>query len=167
MSNLVKFNSAKGVNMKRIIVVIGQHEVQKKQYLSNLEGYTIYINPENDKHPKLQREFIQNIISQGNSLEEKIAISTNSPYVLTTLNVLLYAGKLRSMMSKTEFIEIMNCINNYISPEDIEVINLDTNKSIIEDGEILAEEIDTVSDEINEQYTSLFYLENDLLQKEQ
>ena len=167
MSNLVKFNSTKGVNKKRIIVVIGQHEVQKKQYLSNLEGYTIYINPENDKHPKLQREFIQNIISQGNSLEEKIAISTNSPYVLTTLNVLLYAGKLRSMMSKTEFIEIMNCINNYISPDDIEVINLDTNKSIIEDGEILAEEIDTVSDEINEQYTSLFYLENDLLQKEQ
>jgi len=149
--------------MKRIIVVIGQHEAQKKQYLfSNLEGYTIYINPENDKHPKLQREFIQNIISQGNSLEEKIAISTNSPYVLTTLNVLLYAGRLRTRMSKTEFIEIMNGINNYISPDDIEVINLDTNKSLIEDGEILAEEIDTVSDEIDEQYTALYDIEMDL-----
>ena len=154
--------------MKRIIVIISENENKKLEYLSkNVEGYTTYYNPENDKHPKVQKEFIENIIQDANIYHKQICIATNSPYVLTTLNNLLYAGRLKDKMSEEKFVEIMGNVSNYILPNELEVINLDTDKSIIEDNEILTEEIDTVSEDINKQYTSLFYLENDLLQKEQ
>lgn len=154
--------------MKRIIVIISKNENKKLEYLSkNVEGYTTYYNPENDKHPKVQKEFIENIIQDANIYHKQICISTNSPYVLTTLNNLLYAGRLKDKISEEKFVEIMGNVSNYILPNELEVINLDTDKSIIEDNEILAETIDTVSEEINKQYTSLFYLENNLLPKEQ
>ena len=146
--------------MKRIIVIISEHENKKLEYLSkNVEGYTTYYNPENDKHPKVQKEFIENIIQDANIYHKQICIATNSPYVLTTLNNLLYAGRLKDKMSEEKFVEIMGNVSNYILPNELEVINLDTDKSIIEDNEILTEEIDIVSDEINKQYTSLYYVE--------
>ena len=146
--------------MKRIIVIISENENKKLEYLSkNVEGYTTYYNPENDKHPKVQKEFIENIIQDANIYHKQICIATNSPYVLTTLNNLLYAGRLKDKMSEEKFVEIMGNVSNYILPNELEVINFDTDKSIIEDGEILTEEIDTVSDEINKQYTALYDIE--------
>ena len=146
--------------MKRIIVIISEHENKKLEYLSkNVEGYTTYYNPENDKHPKVQKEFIENIIQDANIYHKQICIATNSPYVLTTLNNLLYAGRLKDKMSEEKFVEIMGNVSNYILPNELEVINLDTDKSIIEDNEILTEEIDIVSDEINKQYTALYDIE--------
>ena len=146
--------------MKRIIVIISENENKKLEYLSkNVEGYTTYYNPENDKHPKLQKEFIENIIQDANIYHKQICIATNSPYVLTTLNNLLYAGRLKDKMSEEKFVEIMGNVSNYILPNELDVINLDTDKSIIEGNEILTEEIDTVSDEINEQYTALYNVE--------
>lgn len=146
--------------MKRIIVIISENENKKLEYLSkNVEGYTTYYNPENDKHPKVQKEFIENIIQDANIYHKQICIATNSPYVLTTLNNLLYAGRLKDKISEEKFVEIMGNVSNYIPPNELEVINLDTDKSIIEDNEILTEEIDTVSDEINKQYTSLYDVE--------
>lgn len=148
--------------MKRIIVIISENENKKLEYLSkNVEGYTTYYNPENDKHPKVQKEFIENIIQDANIYHKQIGIATNSPYILTTLNNLLYAGRLKDKISEEKFVEIMGNVSNYILPNELEVINLDTNKSIIEDGEILAEEIDTVSDEINKQYTALYYIDTE------
>ena len=149
--------------MKRIIVIISENENKKLEYLSkNVEGYTTYYNPENDKHPKVQKEFIENIIQDANIYHKQICIATNSPYVLTTLNNLLYAGRLKDKMSEEKFVEIMGNVSNYILPNELEVINIDTDKFIIEDGEILTEEIDTVSDEINEQYTALYDIEMNL-----
>jgi hypothetical protein len=149
-----------GITMKRIIVIISENENKKLEYLSkNVDGYTTYYNPENDKHPKVQKEFIENIIQDANIYHKQICIATNSPYVLTTLNNLLYAGRLKDKMSEEKFVEIMGNVSNYILPDELEVINLDTDKSIIEDNEILTEEIDIVPDEINKQYTSLYYVE--------
>lgn len=149
--------------MKRIIVIISENENKKLEYLSkNVEGYTTYYNPENDKHPKVQKEFIENLIQDANIYHKQICIATNSPYVLTTLNNLLYAGRLKDKISEEKFVEIMNNVSNYILPKELEVINLDTDKSIIEDNEILTEEIDVVSNDINEQYTKLFYLQGKL-----
>lgn len=146
--------------MKRIIVIISENENKKLEYLSkNVEGYTTYYNPENDKHPKVQKEFIENIIQDANIYHKQICIATNSPYVLTTLNNLLYAGRLKDKISEEKFVEIMGNVSNYILPNELDVINLDTDKSIIEDDEILTEEIDTVSDEINKQYTALYYID--------
>jgi len=146
--------------MKRIIVIISENENKKLEYLSkNVEGYTTYYNPENDKHPKVQKEFIESIIQDTNIHNRKICIATNSPYVLTTLNNLLYAGRLKDEMSEEKFVKIMSNVSNYILPNELEVINLDTDKSIIEDDEILTEEIDTVSEDINKQYTSLYFVE--------
>ena len=149
--------------MKRIIVIISENENKKLEYLSkNVEGYVTYYNPENDKHPKVQKKFIENIIQDANIYHKQICIATNSPYVLTTLNNLLYAGRLKDKISEEKFIEIMGNVSNYILPDEFEVITLDTNKSIIEHGEILTEEIDTISDEINKQYTALYYVENEV-----
>ena len=151
---------------KRIIVIIGENENKKLEYLSkNVEGYTTYYNPENDKHPKVQKEFIENIIQDANIYHKQICIATNSPYVLTTLNNLLYAGRLKDKISEEKFVEIMGNISNYILPNELEVINLDTDKTIIEDNEILVEEIDMVSNGLNEQYTDLYYLEEKLKEK--
>ena len=149
--------------MKRIMVIIGEDENKKLKYLSkNVEGYVTYYNPENDKHPTVQKEFIENIIQDANVYHKQVCIATNSPYILTTLNNLLYVGSLKDKMSEEKCIEIMGNVSNYILPNEFEVINLDTNKSIIEDGEILTEGIDTVYDEINKQYTALYYLENEV-----
>lgn len=146
--------------MKRIIVIISENENKKLEYLSkNAEGYITYYNPENDKHPKVQKEFIENILQDANIYHKQICIATNSPYVLTTLNNLLYAGRLKDKISEEKFVEIMGNVSNYILPNELDVINLDTDKSIIEDNEILTEAIDTVSDEINEQYTALYNIE--------
>ena len=149
--------------MKRIMVIIGEDENKKLKYLSkNVEGYVTYYNPENDKHPTVQKEFIENIIQDANIYHKQVCIATNSPYVLTILNNLLYAGRLKDKISEEKFVEIMGNASNYILSDEFEVINLDTNKSIIENGEILTEEIDTVSDEINKQYTALYYIEMNL-----
>ena len=155
--------------MKRIIVIISENENKKLEYLSkNVEGYTTYYNPENDKHPKVQKEFIENIIQDANIYHKQICIATNSPYVLTTLNNLLYAGRLKDKISEEKFVEIMGNVSNYILPNELEILDLDMEESIlIQNGEIITEAIDTVSEDINKQYTSLFYLENNLLPKEQ
>lgn len=145
--------------MTRIKVIIGTNETEKLQYLENSKDYITYYNPENNKHPSIQKEFIENLVQDANIFEKNICIATNSPYVLTVLNNLFYAGKLKNKISADKFVEIMGSKYNYILPNELEVINLDTDKSIIEDNEILTEEIDTVSDEINKQYTSLYYVE--------
>ena len=145
--------------MTRIKVIIGTNEIEKLQYLENSKDYITYYNPENDKYPSIQKEFIENLVQDANIFEKNICIATNSPYVLTVLNNLFYAGKLKNKISADKFVEIMGSKYNYILPNELEVINLDTDKSIIEDNEILTEEIDTVSDEINKQYTSLYYVE--------
>ena len=144
--------------MTRIKVIIGTNETEKLQYLENSKDYITYYNPENDKHPKVQKEFIENLVQDANIFEKNICIATNSPYVLTVLNNLFYAGKLKNKISADKFVEIMGNKYNYILPYELDVINLDTNKSIVDD-EIVTEEIDTISDTINEQYTALYYEE--------
>lgn len=147
----------------KLKVVIGKDETKKKEFLSGLNGYETYYNPENDKHPAIQTEFIEQLIQETNRQDKQVAIATNSPYVLTVLNNLLFAGAMKNNMSKDKFLEIIGNEHKYISPNQFDVINLDTGKSIInrEDEnypEIQAEEIDDISDEVNKQYSQLYYL---------
>lgn len=147
----------------KLKVVIGKDETKKKEFLSGLNGYETYYNPENDKHPAIQTEFIEQLIQETNRHDKQVAIATNSPYVLTVLNNLLFAGVMKNNMSKDKFLEIMGNEHKYISPNQFDVINLDTGKSIInrEDEnypEIQTEEIDDISDEVNKQYSQLYYL---------
>ena len=112
-------------------------------------------------------EFIAQFINFTGS---SVIITTHSPYILTATNNLSYAGKLR-IQSATKRKKVDNLLGElkFFKHDSINAIKLLNNndkkccENLIDEetGEFLAEKIDEVSNEINEQYTCLFEIEEE------
>ncbi|KLI15973.1 hypothetical protein A9X84_05105 [Brachyspira hyodysenteriae] len=136
--------------------------------MNNNKPFIIIEEPEAHLYPKMQKEIIDFIVNFMNMTNSSILITTHSPYILTSTNNLLYAGKLKENYknNKEKIEKINNIVGEYgaINPSEINAFKLYLNdfrytNLINEENEINCEEIDDVSNTINETYTKLFDME--------
>lgn len=137
-------------------------------YINKKNQFVIIEEPEAHLYPKMQKEIIDFIVNFMNMTNSSILITTHSPYILTSTNNLLYAGKLKENYkdNKEKIEKINNIVGEYgaINPNEINAFKLYLNdfrytNLINEEQEINSEEIDDVSNTINETYTKLFDME--------
>jgi AAA15 family ATPase/GTPase len=130
--------------------------------LMEQKSFVIIEEPEAHLYPTLQKEVVEFISFFKNSGNNKVLVTTHSPYILTTANMLYCAGKLSD--NKVESI-----LGKYktIEPKAFNAIKLKSSdlgteaESLIDEdlNEIRTELIDEISDEINEKYSSIFFME--------
>ncbi len=115
--------------------------------------------PEIGCFPNTQNKLIRYIVENNKGLmgyKNQLFFTTHSPYVLTSINNLMYAYKIGIANDK-----VANVVSKkyWLNPEDVSCYLLKTDgtcESIIdEDGLIKAEKIDEVSDKINTEYAQI------------
>lgn len=132
--------------------------------LKKEQAFVIIEEPEAHLYPSLQNEIVQFIAYFSNINNSSVLITTHSPYILTSVNILYCAGK-----AIQEFPDLSKKVHDIIGnrsqimPEKITALKLstDTNiRNLINDEfeEITTEMIDEISDNINEKYAELFFL---------
>ena len=118
--------------------------------------------PEMNLFPKTQLDVCKEVASRVNdSLMDRVLITTHSPYILTSINNLIYAWQVGQNQLKR-----VNSIipsGEWLNPSDVSAYYLSNGKaeSIIdkETGLIEANRIDSVSDIINKEFNDLFEIE--------
>lgn len=148
------FNAATGFKSTIPIVLTNKYYTDIRRKTKTL----IVEEPEQNLHPSAQQNLINylvaNAINKGNSL----LVTTQSPYVLTSLNNLIYAHKVANENRKdvNELVEEKNWLNG----NDVTVYMLLPNgkcENIVdeESGLIEAEKIDGISRVLNREFDLL------------
>ena len=137
------------------------------------QPYLIIEEPELNCFPTTQKKIVEHFISkikfeanEGFDYYLRLVITTHSPYILTSLNNLMYAYKVGQKESE----ETNKLIDKkyWINPDDVSAYMLLTDgtcEDILdrEENLIRAEKIDSVSGFLNEQFDALLNIE--LIQK--
>ena len=128
--------------------------------LHNISTFLIVEEPEAHLYPEAQKNIVELMALLSNKTNNSLLITTHSPYILSSLNNLLYAGKLYKNGFSVDFIDKGFSVNiddlNAYFIEDgkkIDIIDYDL-------GEIKAEAIDSASEIINSEYNRLLDIEN-------
>lgn len=126
--------------------------------------FVVIEEPEAHLFPKAQKEVMEYIAHFFNSNNNQIIIATHSPYILTSANNLLYAGrigkqsheKVNKIIPSEKWIDL-NRFDAYMIGDNKEQYI----RTIIDDElkEIAAEEIDKISEEIRKTYSDIFNVE--------
>ncbi len=132
---------------------------------ANIDYYfTCIEEPEGHLYPTSQKDIIEAIVLSYNSMpNNQLIITTHSPYILTSLNNLLYAHKMaqsnpeatEKIISKELWLDVNRFAAYYMSDGKIEPI-VDREDTHL----IYAERLDDVSAQINETYYQLLDLES-------
>ena len=143
-----------------------------QEYLVLDDSYRIPINfissgQQEVLWPKLQRKVVDFIIRFANLTGSTVVITTHSPYVLTCMNTLCYAGKIAENENKKEKVDRIVGKHTSVKPGEIyagklicEQGHTKVENLIIEtEQELYTELIDEVSDINNELYTRLYEVE--------
>ena len=129
--------------------------------LNRTKTYLIIEEPEAHLFPVAQKDIVELFCLFSNLSNNQLLITTHSPYILSSLNNFLYAGKL----GKEQPIEVGKIINkkSWIKPEEVSAFYIENGiLTDIIDRELMlikAEEIDRASSLINEQFNNLFELD--------
>lgn len=116
--------------------------------------------PELNLYPETQRSLMNQIITSINKAEHTIFITTHSPYLLTSMNNLMYAAEVGE-----ENESAVNKIipkNRWVDKKDVAAWKIDDRTfelhSLLDEeiAMLKAEEIDDVSNIINNEFDSLF-----------
>ncbi len=141
--------------------------------LKQEKAFVIIEEPEAHIFPTLQKNLIELITLFANLSDGSVFITTHSPYVLTSMNNLYYAGVLKHehMEKDVEKIVPWNRIIEYGTLEAYKLMNGEQEgyQSLLERDlrEIRASMIDEVSREISRLYTSLYEIELDAMEDEE
>lgn len=136
--------------------------------LKKENAFVIIEEPEAHLYPGLQNKVVEFISYFANMNNSSIMLTTHSPYILTSVNVLYCAGKvIRDFPHLTKRVYEILGSKCEIAPENVTAfkINRDTSVQDLinnEFKEINTEMIDEISDHVNEKYTGLFYLLSEL-----
>lgn len=137
--------------------------------LSNDSGFTVYIEePEAHLFPSAQKGIVQlfaRLFNEGKS-KYQIIITTHSPYILSSFNNLVYAGKLSKLnSSQAEKIATVIPTEEQILPNELGAYSFKNGKanSIIdsESGLISQTILDDISNLISEEFGKLLDIEFD------
>lgn len=129
-------------------------------------GITIYIEePEANLFPEAQKRIIQLLARTFNreGSNVQIIVTTHSPYILSSLNNLLYAGKLAEMADKKEQVNQVIPQAEQIRPDLVCAYALgkgQLNSLIDEESKLISQNsLDAVSDEISIEFGKLLDIE--------
>lgn len=120
--------------------------------------------PELNLYPITQYNLINNLIEVINKRHHSIFITTHSPYILTSLNNLIFAGE--KGKQNPGIVGKIVPKSRWINRSDVSAwkINANTNELenlLDEDIPMLkAEELDDVSQTINQEFDALFEIES-------
>jgi len=130
-------------------------------------GQKIIIIEEPEAHifPAAQKLFMEIIARVINGTESRFIITTHSPYILTSANLLMHSAKVENYIDSNDEKVVIEP-KARIEPNDVSAYVLERNggfsyRSIIDDetGLIRAEEIDEISDVIDNYMSNLVDLE--------
>lgn len=118
--------------------------------------------PELNLFPNAQKKLIEFLIENVNIHEHRVFLTTHSPYILTSLNNLIYS-QVVSVVNEEETNKVI-ARSNQINPNDVSAYMLSVNgtcEDILDKEEhlILAERIDAISNILNEQFDKLLTIE--------
>jgi AAA15 family ATPase/GTPase len=126
--------------------------------------FTVYIEePEAHLYPSIQNEVVQFLASTFNNenLDLQLVLTTHSPYLLSSFNNLLYAGKVTDLHpDKAEEIAKIIPKNQQITPNSFCAYSLSKGKSkfLIEDS-LIADGVDDISNKIMAEFSNLLDFE--------
>ncbi len=121
-------------------------------------GYLIVEEPELSLFPNRQRDLINYLIEKIYRINDYLFFTTHSPYILSSLNNLIYAHEVGQINNE----DVNNVIDKkyWINPSDVSAYLLN-DKGEVEDlmdkelQQIAVERIDEISQTINEEYEKL------------
>lgn len=137
--------------------------------LNNKKSYFIIEEPESHLFPNAQK-LITEFISLAKNGGNKILLTTHSPYILGTINNLLYANKISKDVEKKELNKIIDSSKwldyKKLSSYFVEYGNIQS--CLDEESEAIDnEKIDSASDKINDDYDKMLELRyNSSMEKE-
>ncbi len=129
--------------------------------LENRRSFVVFEEPEAHLFPLAQQEIVHLIALLSNVAENKIAITTHSPYILSSFNNLLYAHRIGQLRPD----ETQGILDKrlWISPPRLAAYYISEGKaeSIIDNAThlIKSETVDGASETINRTFDKLFDLE--------
>ncbi len=130
--------------------------------LDEIKTLTVFEEPEAHLYPETQKEIVDLIALLINTADNTVIITTHSPYVLSSVNNLLYAYSL-GQINKSQVSQIIN-ERLWLNPQNTQAFFVEKGKieSIIdaETGLIRTEAIDSASRIINQTFDKLFELDN-------
>ncbi len=135
--------------------------------LKKEKAFVIIEEPEAHLYPYLQRDVIEFISYFMNTTKSAVFITTHSPYVLTSINILYCAGKkIKELPQYKEKVDEIIGFNKAILPDALAAYKIDTDGAFVDlierdMQEINTEIIDEVSDEINQKYMDLLWLRSE------
>lgn len=132
-------------------------------------GYSIYLEePEAHIFPAAQKKIIQLISLVYNTSKENVPfqflITTHSPYTLTALNNLIFAGQLLSKLKGKKRQEVYKVVDEdtILDPQDIKCYSLKNGRSVPiiseETNLITSDVIDEVSEDLSMEFDKLLDL---------
>jgi predicted ATPase len=151
-------NSAKGYQTTIPIVLVTKYykEVRKKRKTFIIE------EPELNLYPTAQRDLMQYLVDRVINYDNAMLLTTHSPYVLASLNNLIYSYRLGQIYPD----EVENIIPKkyWLNQDEVSIYKLlgnGTSEDIFdrEEGLIQAEKIDGISEDLNAKFEALLDIE--------
>ena len=120
--------------------------------------------PEQNLFPKAQYELVKFLVEQS-FWHNSFLVTTHSPYILTSLNNLMYAFELGQHKNREDKVESVIDNINWLNPKNVSayrLLNDGTARNIIDmkEGLINADEIDEVSNILNDEFDKLIEIEH-------
>ena len=133
--------------------------------LENKKSYIVLEEPEAHLYPEAQKYIVELIALTMNSCNSKFLVTTHSPYILSSANLLIQSAMVENRVaSKGEEVIVKKQLR--IAPQKIAAYKIGENakstlKSIMDrpTGLIESIEIDSISERINEESEKLDMLE--------
>ena len=129
--------------------------------LHNKKTYFIIEEPESHLFPNAQKLITEFIAMAQNNGQNGVFITTHSPYILGTINNLLYANKISSFVNREELQQIITQ-NKWISFEKLSAFYIEkgiAQECVDREFEAIQNEvIDGASEDINEDYDKMVCL---------
>jgi AAA15 family ATPase/GTPase len=130
--------------------------------LDDRKVFIVFEEPEAHLYPIAQKDMVQLISLLGNHKNSQVIITTHSPYILSSFNNLIYAN----ILGATKPRKVGDIIDKstWVNPKEVDAYYISEGiaKSIIDEETklIRGESIDTASQNINEEFLSLFELDD-------
>ena len=117
--------------------------------------------PELNLFPSIQKELVNYLAKEAKNFGNTILLTTHSPYILTSLNNLMFAYQ--TGQSNGEDIDKIIDKKYWVNPADVSAYMMFPNgecKSIIDrEGLIKTEKIDNISQILNKEFNEMFDIE--------
>lgn len=139
--------------------------------IENRKRTWIIEEPELNLFPKAQKKLIEFLVESVNSFDNQFILPTHSPYILTSLENLMYAYKLGNSCKGKFKKQVESIVDEkyWINQDDVSAYYLgeenEIDLMIREEALINKEYIDSVSDSINRDFDNLLEIEL-LIEKE-